>query len=213
MSELIQTLSSLEPHAKILLELESQGCSVVDNFLANDIIQALRNDLLTQWQEGKFNPAGIGKGSQRIINQTIRSDNVCWLEPQSTTPAQTIYWHSIEQLRLSLNRQLFLGLVEFEAHQSVYPAGSFYCRHLDQFYGVGLREVTVILYLNDNWQPHEGGELLLYTDMTTQKPLKTIYPRAGQLVVFMSADFPHEVLPANRQRLSITGWFKKRDIN
>jgi len=26
----------------------------------------------------------------------------------------------------------------------------------------------------------------------------------------MSADLPHEVLPASRERLSLTGWFRRR---
>lgn len=38
-----------------------------------------------------------------------------------------------------------------------------------------------------------------------------LLPLAGRLVCFLSGDFPHEVLPARRERLSITGWFKKRD--
>jgi SM-20-related protein len=28
--------------------------------------------------------------------------------------------------------------------------------------------------------------------------------------VFLSADLPHEVLPASRERLSLTGWFRRR---
>jgi len=28
--------------------------------------------------------------------------------------------------------------------------------------------------------------------------------------VFRSADIPHEVLAANRERLSLTGWFRRR---
>ena len=34
-----------------------------------------------------------------------------------------------------------------------------------------------------------------------------LYPEGGSLAVFMSAGFEHEVLPATRDRLSITGWF------
>jgi len=35
-----------------------------------------------------------------------------------------------------------------------------------------------------------------------------IYPRDGRLVLFLSADFEHEVLPAARERLSVAGWFR-----
>jgi len=37
-----------------------------------------------------------------------------------------------------------------------------------------------------------------------------VEPRLGTLVVFLSELFPHEVLPSNRDRLSLTGWFLER---
>ncbi|MNF18077.1 hypothetical protein D3C80_2219580 [compost metagenome] len=37
-----------------------------------------------------------------------------------------------------------------------------------------------------------------------------VMPTGGCLVVFLSGDVPHEVLPASRDRLSITGWFRRR---
>ena len=37
-----------------------------------------------------------------------------------------------------------------------------------------------------------------------------ILPQSGRLVLFLSARFLHEVMPARRERLSITGWFKRR---
>jgi len=35
-------------------------------------------------------------------------------------------------------------------------------------------------------------------------------PEGGTLVCFMSERFWHEVLPARRLRLSLTGWFRRR---
>jgi SM-20-related protein len=37
-----------------------------------------------------------------------------------------------------------------------------------------------------------------------------VLPQAGSLLLFLSADMPHEVLPASRDRLSLTGWFRRR---
>ncbi|MDQ6997923.1 MAG: 2OG-Fe(II) oxygenase [Mariprofundus sp.] len=37
-----------------------------------------------------------------------------------------------------------------------------------------------------------------------------VMPQAGRLVTFISEQFPHEVLPASRDRLSLTGWFRIR---
>jgi hypothetical protein len=36
--------------------------------------------------------------------------------------------------------------------------------------------------------------------------------RGGTLVVFLSDRFPHEVLPARRERLSLAGWFRRRSL-
>ncbi|MEF1189887.1 2OG-Fe(II) oxygenase, partial [Vibrio parahaemolyticus] len=40
------------------------------------------------------------------------------------------------------------------------------------------------------------------------KEIATIPPRGGRLLVFLSEQFPHEVLPTNAQRFSIAGWFR-----
>jgi SM-20-related protein len=37
-----------------------------------------------------------------------------------------------------------------------------------------------------------------------------ISPVGSRTVVFLSADMLHEVLPATRDRLSLTGWFRRR---
>lgn len=37
-----------------------------------------------------------------------------------------------------------------------------------------------------------------------------VLPTGGCLVVFMSGEVPHEVMPATRDRLSLTGWFRRR---
>jgi len=37
-----------------------------------------------------------------------------------------------------------------------------------------------------------------------------ISPEGGTLVAFLSGRFEHEVLPATRERYSLTGWFRRR---
>ncbi|MFO7602692.1 MAG: 2OG-Fe(II) oxygenase [Gammaproteobacteria bacterium] len=201
-----------DPYEKITTDLQQQGWCVCANFLSAEVVTALRQEALSQWQQGEFTPAGVGRGADRVVNTAIRSDKVNWLVAADGTAAQRVYWQAMEQLRLLLNRQLYLGLVDYEAHVSIYLPGDRYHRHVDQFRGSGRRAVSAILYLNNDWQTESGGELLLYTDMHSQTALQRIYPVAGQLVVFLSADFPHEVLPATRQRLSITGWYRTRSL-
>ncbi|WP_255856521.1 2OG-Fe(II) oxygenase [Marinobacterium rhizophilum] len=38
--------------------------------------------------------------------------------------------------------------------------------------------------------------------------MERVEPCYGTLVVFLSDRFPHEVLPARRQRLSLAGWYR-----
>jgi SM-20-related protein len=40
---------------------------------------------------------------------------------------------------------------------------------------------------------------------------RDLLPDAGRLVCFLSDRFPHQVLPARRERFSLTGWFKVRE--
>jgi len=122
---------------------------------------------------------------------------------------QRICLERFEELRLTLNRILQLGLFEFEIHFARYPAGVRYARHVDQFQGDGRRQLSCVLYLNENWKYEDGGELRLYLNGDDTK-FEDVLPQGGRLVIFLSARFAHEVLPARRERLSIAGWFKSR---
>lgn len=111
------------------------------------------------------------------------------------------------ELQRQLNRSLFLGLFEYECHFALYKAGGFYKKHLDSFRGRANRVVTTVLYLNPDWQPEWGGELVIYREDTDDR-LAVIAPKMGTLVVFMSEYVPHEVLPTQKPRASIAEWFR-----
>jgi SM-20-related protein len=131
---------------------------------------------------------------------------VFWLEEKGSTNAQWDCLARFEELRLALNRELQLGLFEFECHFARYRAGSAYGRHLDQFAGNGGRLLSCVLYLNEAWLPADEGQLRLHlADRHVD-----IAPLGSRLVCFFSARFEHEVLPPRRQRLSLTGWFRRR---
>ena len=66
-------------------------------------------------------------------------------------------------------------------------------------------------YLNhEDWQPENGGELVLYLDENNPENDKVIYPLPGRVVIFESQIIEHEVKPVDTKRLSITGWLKTR---
>jgi SM-20-related protein len=64
-----------------------------------------------------------------------------------------------------------------------------------------------VTYLNQDWRASDGGELVLYQDEADKNGLR-ILPEAGTVVLFLSDEFPHEVLPAKVDRYSIAGWFR-----
>lgn len=149
--------------------------------------------------------AGIGREADFQVRSDIRGDRIHWLS--SSDPVQAAFLQRMEALRRMLNRRLFLGLFEFEAHYACYPAGSCYRRHRDSFRGAANRIVSVVAYLNADWGEKDGGELVLYNE-AGEEILATIAPRAGRVVLFLSEEVPHEVLTTYRDRLSIAGWFR-----
>lgn len=189
--------------------LAEQGWIVLPGFLPLDKVRELRAQAQVQWEAGKFHAAGVGRGRELNINEAVRGDQVQWLEP-ATIGALADYQAFVEGLRQNLNRLLYLGLFEFEAHFAVYPPGAFYTRHLDNFRGTSARLVTAVLYLNENWRDSEGGQLRLYTNGGDEGEYLDIFPHAGTLALFRSPTFWHEVKPALRERFSVTGWLRTR---
>lgn len=153
-----------------------------------------------------FSQAGIGRRENFQHNQTYRSDRIHWLNANQHAEAAYLTW--MEHLRLGLNRELFMGLYDYEAHFAHYTKGAFYKRHLDAFQGNTNRILTTVFYLNPQWKEANGGQLLIYQDTQTSTPMLSILPQIGTLVIFLSDQFPHEVLAAQQDRYSIAGWFR-----
>lgn len=171
----------------------------------------LRQECEDACEKGEFRRAGVGRGMNLQVREDIRSDHVMWLQSGASSVEQGSYLAKLELLRLALNQRFFLGLFEFEGHFAIYPEGAFYKAHLDRHAGTSDRIVTTILYLNPNWQPGDGGELKLWTTSGDKAgAFVLIEPRMGTLVCFLAGDFWHEVLPTNKTRMSITGWFRQR---
>ncbi|MXR35751.1 2OG-Fe(II) oxygenase [Craterilacuibacter sinensis] len=190
-------------------QLAEQGWCTVHNLFSPADIRALRSACLSEWEDGRFHQAAIGRGLNAARRSEIRSDSVLWLDESDASPAVSHYFTTMQRLRSAVNRELYLGLAELEAHFAVYPAGSFYQKHLDRFRDDDTRTLSAVLYLNQDWPEASGGQLRLYLDPDCQT-YRDIRPEAGTLVLFLSDRFWHEVLPATQQRLSITGWFRRR---
>lgn len=196
-------------HLRLAEGLGQRGWAISRHFLHPTVVRALAAECRQRWRAGAFRPGRIGSGKALQLRPDIRGDHILWLDEAHLTPALRHYFDELERLRLAINQTLFLGLFSLEAHLTVYPEGAFYRRHRDQFRDHRERIVTCILYLNEHWRISDGGQLRLYPDERHAERAVQIWPRAGTLVIFLSA-IPHEVLPTRRERMSITGWFKKR---
>lgn len=171
----------------------------------------LKKECTASYLDGAFHRAGVGRGESLQVREDIRRDKVMWIEPCKASTHQMRYLANMETLRLALNEQFFLGLFDFEGHFAIYEQGAYYKAHLDRHAGTNDRIITIILYLNEGWQTGDGGELKLWTSAAGRDGCyELIEPRMGTMVCFMAEDFWHEVLPATKQRTSITGWFRQR---
>lgn len=186
--------------------LSKDGYVVLDDAIPEALVQCQK--AFHQIDQNSLKPAGVGPGrAQRIAN--VRSDKVYWLD----NPAAdiSVYWQAMELLRQAVNRTFYLGLFDFECHFARYDVGDFYQKHWDAFRGKSNRRLSTIYYLNEQWQPSDGGELLIYQPQDSAQLCQRVQPRAGRLVVFFSEQFAHEVLPAKCVRRSLTGWFRVRE--
>jgi SM-20-related protein len=184
--------------------IENQGYAILPEALPMTLVDGLYLYLKSLDTE-VFKPAGIGRQSDEMTNLFVRTDRIRWLDPAIPIIAEYLDW--TERLRLAVNRRLFLGLFDYECHFAHYPPGAYYKRHLDAFQGERNRVLTTVSYFNPNWQPDDGGQLLIY-DLESADLLETVQPSYGQTVIFLSERFPHEVIPAQRDRYTITGWYR-----
>ena len=193
----------MHPHFEQIADgLAEAGFAVVDNFLASTEVDAILD--LDIFREGvvNFRKAGIGKESQLQINESIRGDYIRWIDKNEGLPPINVYMDRLQGLCEYLNQSLFLSLKDYEIHFTIYPAGSYYKRHLDQFKKDDHRKLSVICYLNKGWEEQHGGQLRMHF---SDRPIDVL-PLSGRLVCFRSDQIEHEVLPATKERLSLTGW-------
>ncbi len=186
--------------------LAEKGFVIVDGFLnTREVEDILDTD---EFKHGKlhFKKAGIGKQQDKQVIESIRGDTIQWIDPSSAPASIRLYFNRIDGVIRFVNQQLFQSLKEAEVHMTSYPIGTFYKRHLDQFKSDNHRKLSIICYLNDDWKAEEGGQLRMHLPEGSIDVL----PMAGRLVCFRSDQIEHEVLPATRERLSLTGWIVDR---
>ena len=191
-------------HDAIATALREHGACRIAGLPPARATAALRDDLRSLLDDGALTTAATGRGDARSVGG-LRGDRTLWLDDPRCGAAARAHLAAMQVLATALNRRLFLGIGEVEAHYAVYPPGAGYARHRDRFRDSDDRVVSLASYLNEGWQAGDGGDLRLHLDTGSID----IAPAGGSSVCFLS-DIEHEVLPATRERLSIAGWLRRR---
>ena len=192
----------------IIDDLFSQGWSWQPDFLPENLYQALHAEVRAIDAEDDLAPAGIGRETAFQLDRSIRRTRIAWMD--GSTQAQAAFLQWAEQLREAINRSLMIGMFEFESCYAVYRPGGFYDRHLDRFEGARNRVVSLIVYLNEDWNAEDGGALLIWPEGAGDdaKPIVRLSPERAGAVFMLSETIPHAVEVTQASRFAIAGWWR-----
>lgn len=185
--------------------LTDVGWAVVHDAIAPGLCVRLHAEALAHQRAGRLQASATGRTDGRHATG-LRGDATLWLDDPGCGEAAGALVLALEVMKVALNRRLTLGLDEVEAHFAHYPPGAGYARHLDRFRNDDSRVLSLVLYLNADWPESAGGELRLHLPTGA----RDVAPRMGTLVLFLSADVEHEVMPATLPRYSVAAWFRQR---
>ncbi len=203
-----------EQKFELLIEgILANGYAVCDDFLATEEVKNLLITFALRYEEGQFKIAGIGKKSEAHQSALVRGDEILWLETNSIDKAERVLLDRNQAFVNYLNQTCYLGIVNTEIHFAKYAVGKFYRRHRDTFQTQKGRVLSMIYYLNLNWIPANGGNLVIYTTENNLEKTIVIAPLAGRLVCFESEKLDHEVTETFSDRFSVTGWLLNRGGN
>ncbi|WP_432264615.1 2OG-Fe(II) oxygenase [Autumnicola musiva] len=198
-------------YEQIISDLLEKQYAVIDSFFDLAEVEILRKSLLQKYKEDNFKKAAIGNRINEVVLKSVRGDAILWLNEAEAGAAECIFFDKINALVDYLNKTCFLGILTKEFHYALYPEGTFYKRHLDTFQNDGRRKLSLVCYLNqEDWQPENGGELVIYKEKGAAETSESFFPFPGRLIIFESQVLEHEVKPVKKERLSITGWLKTR---
>ena len=177
---------------------------ITEHFLNDALAKHLKENLNILYAQKQLLYAGTGNEKLALHDKLVRSDAIYWLDRKHNDPYENEFFDLMDEFVSHLNSTCYTGITGYEFHYALYEKGSFYKKHLDQFKNTDSRQYSLIMYLNDDWQEADGGQLCIHH----HDRLQNISPNNGKSVFFKSSELEHEVLLTNKVRLSITGWLK-----
>ena len=177
---------------------------IAEDFLSEALSLKLKANLLALYGDQQMQSAGTGGNKHVHYDQLFRSDVIYWLDREHQNEHENSFFDLMDEFIIYLNETCYTGITGYEFHYALYEKGSFYKKHLDQFQNNDSRKYSMIMYLNNEWEEGDGGELCIHH----HDHIENISPVSGKTVFFKSSELEHEVLISNKPRMSITGWLK-----
>jgi SM-20-related protein len=193
------------PHDQLIDSFLENNIGIDTDFLSEDLSNGLQENIKHLQADDLMTFAGVGNETIMDTKQQMRGDRIYWMDKNHDNTFEQQFLHQVESFIERLNSTCYTGINGYEFHYAVYGQGAGYKRHKDQFKNDSNRKYSLINYLNNNWLEADGGQLLVYQNEAAQK----IQPQSQTAVFFKSDEMEHEVLRANRSRMSITGWLKR----
>lgn len=187
---------------KMVDQLAEVGFAWVDSLLSEAQLDGLVALIKSHDEQDNLKKAAIGNFDNLTVDKQVRGDWIKWIDKQVAHSVVKVYIDVVQVVMDYLNRTLYLGLKDFELHYTLYPKGTRYMRHRDQFQTTQHRRISFVLYLNKEWEADLGGELILYNE---DNQATVVAPKYGRLALFFS-ELEHEVTQTHFERLSVTGW-------
>ena len=183
-------------------QLAIQDYVFIDNFISDELFLKIKDYFQSLLQKNDFSKAAIGSSEQRKVETSIRGDFIYWLDQNIDAELEELF-ELLDGLVQNLRKYLLLSISDYEFHFALYPPNTRYEKHVDQFKGRSNRVISVLIYLNENWRPGDGGELKIYQADGNEL---LVQPIAKRLVMFKSDTVEHEVMTTKKPRKSLTGW-------
>ena len=181
---------------------------IAENFLSKSLASGLKNNLNALYADNQMQAAGTGNEEVVSHNKSVRSDIIYWLDRKHDNKNENDFFDLMDLFVSHLNETCYSGINGYEFHYALYEKGSSYKKHIDQFKTNKSRQYSLIMYLNEDWQISDGGELCIHHE----DRLQHITPENGKIVFFKSSELAHEVLLSHKPRMSITGWLKTDQV-
>lgn len=203
------------PPASMAQQLTHSGYAVLDSFLDEDAVRAVRalvDESLASYPD--FLDDGIGWRLPEPRN--ARDDVAVWVAPGQRPASDRVFADSLLPAFQRLQEELrsFIGLQGENETQLAWYAGTGarYMPHIDAMPDddskSSERKITAILYCNPDWALEHGGALRLWLPDHAGGASLDVEPRGGRLLLFLSGCIRHEVLPAYKSRCAVTSWFR-----